>query len=375
MARVSKKVDSEYNPEDQLQDFMSEYKTGHFNDEPDYNYTVSSGSLNLDIQMGGGPQPGIIRLTGMSGGGKSAASQSFICNFFKANERSRAVVIPSEGKRVENLARNQGKFKCVTDTKDWVNHSCFIYRTNIYEQAISIIRTLVENNPTDTRYIFVIDSIDALIPQDDFEKSPSEAGKVAGGALLSSVFLKQMALMISSRGHLVILISQVRNTIELNKYKPGEKRLTNANGGKALEHYADWIMEFKDHLAQADKIWEGAPGKSNILGHYCEVAFQKTTNNKTGTVVRYPIKYNPDGSGDIWGAYEIVDTLLMWEQAKSSGAWTFINESLLTELRINGFEDMPDKFNGTEKFRIFFEENPKVTEYLQNKFRKLLIFK
>lgn len=362
-----------YNPEDQLLDFMKENKTGHFNDEPDYNYKVSTGSLNLDIEMNGGPGPGIIRLSGISGGGKSAHSQKLIENFFKINENSRAVIIPSEGKRVENLARNQGRIKCVSSPTEWTNHSCFIYRTNIYERAFTLIRNLIENNPTDTRYIFVVDSIDALIPEEDFGKSLNDAIKVAGGALISSVFLKNAALMASARGHIIILISQVRAKIEINKYAPGEKTLTNASGGRAVEHYADWIMEFKDHMTLADKIWAGDAGKSKVLGHYCEIAIRKSTNNKVGTVVRYPIKYNPDGSGVIWESYELTDTLMMWEQIKKNGSWLNISEVLITELEEAGLVAPPVKSQGLDKLRKFFDDNPDTTRYLINKFREIAI--
>lgn len=363
----------EYNPASQLADFMASNKTGHFNNEKDYDYKVPTGSLNLDIHINGGFMPGIVRFVGFSGGGKSAASQSVIKEFLDLHQNARAVIIPSEGKRVENLARKQGLFKCVTDPTEWENKSCFIYRTNIYENAMRLIRDLVENNPTNTRYVFVIDSMDALIPEGDFDKGLDEAVKVAGGALLSSTFLKQTSLMISSRGHLVILISQARAKVEVSKYVVSDKKPTNASGGFALIHYADWIMEFKDYLTQADKIWDGPPGpKGKILGHYCEIYFAKTPCNKTGTSVRYPIKYHENGSGSVWHAHEIVDTLLMWGQVKSSGAWCTFNSALLNELHEAGFTDIPEKVNGAAKLKELFEVNPDVTNFLIDKFRALL---
>ena len=41
------------------------------------------------------------------------------------------------------------------------------------------MRDLVKNNPSDTRYMFIIDSMDALVPRGDLEKGSDEAIKVA----------------------------------------------------------------------------------------------------------------------------------------------------------------------------------------------------
>ena len=39
--------------------------------------------------------------------------------------------------------------------------------------------------------MFIIDSMDSLVPKKDLEKPPEEANKVAGGALLSFRFPKK----------------------------------------------------------------------------------------------------------------------------------------------------------------------------------------
>jgi Homing endonuclease/recA bacterial DNA recombination protein len=301
----------------------------------------------------------------------SSASLAFITNFLKTVPNSRAVVIPSEGKRLENLIKNRGNLKFTVKPEEWENGTCFVYRTNIYENAITLIRDLIENNPTNTRYVFLIDSMDALVPKNDFSKSFEESTKVAGGAVLSSDFLKRMALMISARGHIVFMISQVRADVKIDKYAAVEKKLTNASGSNALVHYADWILEFKHHLNQDDWIWAGEAGKSDRLGHFCEIIFRKTPIERTGKVVKYPIKYSNSGQGAIWSSYEICDTLLMWGLAKSSGAWVYMGESILKEMKDAGFE-VPEKINGIAKMRAFFDENQEATSYLVNKFKNAL---
>ena len=86
--------------------------------------------------------------------------------------------------------------------------------------------------------------MDSLVPKADLEKPPEEANKVAGGALLSSDFLRKMALGMTTRGHICYMISQVRSKVSINPYEKTDARVTNASGGNALLHYSDWILEF-----------------------------------------------------------------------------------------------------------------------------------
>lgn len=371
---VSEISNVEYNPENQLKDFLTQNPKGHYNDEPHYDYKVSSGSLNLDVAMKGGPQAGILRLVGLSEGGKSSASLSFVKNFFEVHPNSRAVLIPSEGARLESLLKNRGELEVVRNPAEWKNHTCFSYLTNVYELALKCIRGLIENNPTNTRYIFVVDSVDALVTAGDMEKGFEDAVKVAGGALLASTFGKTTSLMIAARGHLVILISQVRNSsISVNKYaKHEDKLMDNISGGNALVHYADWILQFQGHSARADKLWAGEEGKGDPLGHFCEIDFIKAPKNISGRKCRYPIKYLPKGLGVIWSAYEVADTLLMYELASKKGAWIYFSDKILSVLAEGGFQ-VESKLHGIDKFRKFFDENEEISNYLFNYLRKVLI--
>jgi hypothetical protein len=193
---------------------------------------------------------------------------------------------------------------------------------------------------------------------------------VAGGALLASDFMKKASLMIASCGHIMILISQVRADISISKYEKKEDVITQAKGGNALVHYSDWIIHLGGHHTQAERIWEGEKGKSKIIGHYCDVTFEKTPIQKTGRKFKYPIRYsNPP---EVWHSYEVADILVEWGLAKASGAWVNLGDYILTELKEAKLE-VPAKFNGLEKFRNYFEENPDVTKFLTKKLRDTLI--
>ena len=121
----------------------------------------------------------------------------------------------------------------------------FVFKSNFFETVFGFITNLIKDNPTERKYFFIIDSMDSLIPSGDIDRSYAEATKVAGGAVLSSNFLKRMALPISTRGHICFMISQVRSTVSVNPYEKGDPKLTNATGGNALLHFSDWIFEFQ----------------------------------------------------------------------------------------------------------------------------------
>lgn len=363
-------VEFAYGPDAQIADFL-EQNEGHFNDEPNYEYIIPSGSLTLDIAMNGGLRPGIARFVGISEGGKSSCVHEFVKNFLTIHDNARALIIPSEGKRFETLMARRDEIPFTLKPKEWKNKMAFVYRTNVYEKAVTAIYNLVENNPTNTRYIFVIDSIDALIPEGDLPRAAGEATKVAGGAVLASDFLKKTSLMITTRGHLILLISQVRAEIQINQYVKTEDKITSARGGNALIHYADWILKFQGHASQVDRIWAGDKGKSTIIGHFAEILFEKTPVEKTGKIIKYPIKYEPKG-GKIWTGYEVADNLLMYNLAKNAGAWVTLNEHILNDFKDHGF-DVPAKHNGIDKFRKYFDDNPDITNYLLKKLRQDLI--
>jgi len=54
-----------------LSSFLKNNKEDHYNFEDDFDYKVSSGSLQLDIQLGGGFGPGLHRFCGINEGGKT----------------------------------------------------------------------------------------------------------------------------------------------------------------------------------------------------------------------------------------------------------------------------------------------------------------
>ena len=360
--RKKKEDNSGVTPLDQINSYLEQNKGDHYNFEEERNYTVSSGSLKLDIEMGGGIKPGIIRASGVTEGGKTSCALSFARNFQKMNN-SMVVYIKSEGRLSEEMINRAG---IDTDANKW-----FVYKSNVYESVVDFMRQLVKENASDTRYMFIVDSMDALVPRGDLEKGSDEAVKVAGGSLLSSHFLRSMALAFAEKGHICYMISQIRSNIKINPYEKGDPKVTNASGGNALLHYSDWILEFQPRF-KSDLITTQASGKGDILGHWCKIVFRKSSNEKTGIEVKYPIKYGQTGAKSVWVDYEVVDMLLMWNMATAKGAWVSIADELIEEVEEKTGEEFKKQHQGPDNLRKYFQENTKISDYLYNKFLNVL---
>lgn len=356
MAKTKEKEDSM----SLLDKYLKDNSDYHYAFDGNVDYTVSSGSLNLDIEMGGGIHPGIIRSSGVTEGGKTSNALAFARNFQLTNPDNGVVVyIKSEGRLSQDIIDRSG---VDTSTCRWR-----VIPTNDYEFVIDMMRSLIRDKEEGKVYFFILDSLDALVPRNDLLKSATEANKTAGAALLTADLLRKMASAFSARGHVCFLISQVRSTIKINQYEKTDPKVTNASGGNAALHYSDWILEFQQRW-QKDIIKDK---DEKPIGHWCKIIFRKTPNEKTGIEVKYPIKYGRKGGQSIWIEYEIIDSLLTWEMAVAKGAWVTISDSLLKELQENKLE-MIKQHQGVDNLRKYLEENQSITQYLFNKFKTAL---
>ena len=359
---MKKKIADQSSPQAQIQAYLEKNKGDHYNFEEERTYTVSSGSLLMDIEMGGGIKPGVVRASGVTEGGKTSCGLAFARNFQKM-ENAMVIYIKAEGRLSEDMIERMGI--------DISENKWFVFKCNVYETVIDFIRQMVKDNPSDCRYMFIIDSMDALVPRGDLEKGADEALKVGGGALLSSDFLRRMALGLATRGHVCYMISQVRSTIKINPYEKADPQVTNASGGNAALHYSDWILEFQPRYNK-DLITTQSAGKGDMLGHWCKVVFRKTPNEKTGVSVRYPIRYGRQGGKSIWVEYEVVDMLLAFDMAQAKGAWVTISDNIIEEVKENTGLEFKKQHQGMDNLRKFFEENKEIGKYLFNKFRDVL---
>ena len=138
MARKKKTESGEsLSPVDQIQTYLEQNKDDHYNFEEERNYVVSSGSLLMDIEMGGGIGPGIIRASGITEGGKTSCALAFASNFQKM-DNAMVVYFKAEGRLSRDMIDRAG----IDDSPEkWRE-----IKSNVYETVINLMRELVKNN-------------------------------------------------------------------------------------------------------------------------------------------------------------------------------------------------------------------------------------
>ena len=122
MAKI-KKIPEGSSPVEQIQSYLKEHKNDHYNFEEEHTYSVSSGSLLLDIEMGGGIRPGVIRATGVSEGGKTSCALAFARNHQKEDNHM-AIYIKAEGRLSNEMIERAG---VSTEEDKW-----FVYKSNVF---------------------------------------------------------------------------------------------------------------------------------------------------------------------------------------------------------------------------------------------------
>ena len=185
---------------------------------------------------------------------------------------------------------------------------------------------------------------------------------------------QKMVLPITKMGHTMILTSQVRVEVATNPYASRGGPKVKQAGGNAIKHYANFILEFEERY-NSDLIFKNPTAtklddKGEPIGHYCKIRFRKSVNEKTGSSVRYPIKYGEKNGKSVWRAREILDMLYLFNLIEKKGAWISISEDLIKELSDKKLE-INEKFQGEQRLIDFLEENEKLSDFLYEDFKNL----
>ena len=366
-------MSEEVNPEYILSNYLKANKDDHYNFEETIEYKISSGSLQFDLCMAGGFGPGLHRFTGVNEGGKTSEALQVMKSFLGTLDKSRGVYIKAEGRLGPEVKERAG-VKFVFTPEEWVDGTCFVFESNIYETAMGLIRQLITNNDDKIKYCFILDSVDGLIRKDDLGKSFEESSKVAGGPTIASNFCKKTSTALGKRGHMAIFISQVRADIKLDPYSKAPVRQTTATGGNALLHYANTIMEFEprfkgDLILQNPSVKTIDAKKNPIIGHNAKVTIKKSAHENTNTTLSYPIRYGRTGGTSIWVEKEVVDLLYAWEFVEKKGAWIKATDDFKELLKAQELE-FPEKIQGDNNLFKTIEENKELCLFLIDYFKE-----
>ncbi|MGB4759348.1 MAG: recombinase RecA [Candidatus Saccharimonadales bacterium] len=289
--------------------------------------TIPTGSLSLDLALGGGlPRGRIIEIYGPESSGKTTLTLHAIAEVQK--QGGTAAFIDAEHALDPSYAKRIG-----VDTDNLL-----LSQPDNGEQALEITETLVRSNAVD---IIVVDSVAALVPRAEIEGDMGDSHMGLQARLMSQA-LRKLTGIISRSKVTVIFINQIRMKIGVMFGNP-----ETTTGGNALKFYASVRMDIRrtGQIKQAEAV----------IGNRTRV---KVVKNKIAPPFReaeFDIMYNEG----ISTAGDVLDLAASKGIVEKAGAWYAYGGGKIGQ--------------GREATKTYLQENPKVLEEIAKKVREVAV--
>ena len=285
---------------------------------------IPSGSLSLDLALGGGyPKGRIIEIYGPESSGKTTLTLHAIAEIQK--QGGTAAFIDAEHALDPAYAKRIG-----VDTANLL-----ISQPDNGEQALEICETLVRSGAVD---LIVVDSVAALVPQAEIDGDMGES-QMGLQARLMSQAMRKLTGIISKSKATVIFINQIRMKIGVMFGNP-----ETTTGGNALKFYASVRLDIR----RIGQIKEG----DNITGNRTKV---KVVKNKIAAPFRtaeFDIMYN-EGISKVG---DILDLAVQYGIIDKAGAFLKYNGETIGQ--------------GRESVKKIFREKPEFMNEIEKKVRE-----
>lgn len=277
---------------------------------------IPTGSLSLDIALGGGiPKGRIIEIYGPESSGKTTLTLHAIAEIQK--QGGTAAFIDAEHALDPAYAKRLG-----VDVDNLL-----ISQPDNGEQALEITETLVRSNAVD---LIVVDSVAALVPRAEIEGDMGDSHMGLQARLMSQA-LRKLAGVINRSKATVIFINQIRMKIGVMFGNP-----ETTTGGNALKFYASVRMDIR----RTGQIKQG----EDIIGNRTRVKIVKNKIAPPFRQAEFDIMYNQgiSKSGDV------IDLAVANGIVEKAGAWYAYKDEKIGQ--------------GREAAKTYLEENPKVLD-------------
>lgn len=288
---------------------------------------LPSGSLSLDIALGGGyPKGRIIEIYGPESSGKTTLALHAIAEIQK--QGGQAAFIDAEHALDPAYADKIG-----VNTEELL-----ISQPDNGEQALEICETLVRSSAVD---LIVVDSVAALVPQAEIDGGMGDAQMGLQARLMSQAMRKLTAIISKSKAT-VIFINQIRMKIGVMFGNP-----ETTTGGNALKFYASVRLDIR-------RVGQIKVGDS-VVGNRTKV---KVVKNKIAAPFRaaeFDIMYNEGVSK----AGDILDLAIENGILDKAGAFIKYNGETIGQ--------------GRENVKQYLRENPELMSELEEKVRAACI--
>ena len=284
---------------------------------------LSSGSLSLDIALGGGyPKGRMIEIYGPESSGKTTLTLHAIAEIQK--QGGTAAFIDAEHALDPAYAKRLG-----VDTDNLL-----VSQPDNGEQALEIVETLVRSNAVD---LIVVDSVAALVPQAEIDGDMGDSHMGLQARLMSQALRKLTGIINKSKAT-VIFINQIRMKIGVMFGNP-----ETTTGGNALKFYAS----VRADIRRVGQIKEG----EDIIGNRTKVKIVKNKIAAPFRVAEFDIMYNEG----ISKTGDVLDLAVQHGVVGKAGAWFDYNDAKIGQ--------------GREQTKKYLKENSEIPAEIEAKVR------
>ncbi len=285
---------------------------------------LPSGSLSLDIALGGGyPKGRIIEIYGPESSGKTTLTLHAIAEMQK--QGGTAAFIDAEHALDPAYAKKLG-----VDTDNLL-----VSQPDNGEQALEICETLVRSNAVD---LIVVDSVAALVPQAEIDGDMGDSHMGLQARLMSQALRKLTGIINKSKAT-VIFINQIRMKIGVMFGNP-----ETTTGGNALKFYAS----VRADIRRIGQIKEG----DNVIGNRTRVKIVKNKIAPPFRVAEFDIMYNEG----ISKTGDVLDLAVQYGVVGKAGAWFDYNDAKIGQ--------------GREQTKKYLKEHPDTLAEIDGKVRE-----
>jgi len=287
--------------------------------------TIPTGSLSLDLALGGGlPQGRIIEIYGPESSGKTTLALHAVAEVQKNG--GVAAFVDAEHALDPEYAGRIG-----VDL-----NTLLISQPDTGEQALEIVETLVRSSAVD---IVVVDSVAALVPRAEIEGDMGDA-HVGLQARLMSQALRKLTGVISKSKTTVVFINQLRIKIGVMFGNP-----ETTAGGQALKYYASVRMDIRG----SEQIKDGDVS----IGKHVKVKVVKNKIAAPFKVAEFDIMFNEG----ISTAGDLIDLAVKYGLVAKTGAWYAYKEEKIGQ--------------GREAAKQYLKDHPDLMKALDREIRKI----
>lgn len=284
---------------------------------------IKSGSLSLDLALGGGyPKGRIIEIYGPESSGKTTLALHAIAEVQKTG--GQAAFIDAEHALDPSYAEKIGV----------QIDNLLISQPDNGEQALEICETLVRSNAVD---LIVVDSVAALTPKAEIDGDMGDAQMGLQARLMSQAMRKLTAIISKSKAT-VIFINQIRMKLGVMFGNP-----ETTTGGNALKFYASVRVDIR----RIGQIKNG----EDIIGNRTKI---KVVKNKIAAPFRtaeFDIMYNEG----ISKTGDVLDLAVQYGVLDKAGAFLKYNGETIGQ--------------GREAVKRLFKENSELFAEIEEKVR------